>query len=129
MLGLFAHVVRIFTMTNSTSSYDCASLVLYMAAVIVYGSNVVPGILSIRNKQYGDLQPLEHCRVLSASQVILAVILFGILLLHYGQHFTDIVERDDLLAEQSQNAAQTKGAKVAKTSKSKAQASSAKKSD
>jgi len=77
--------------------FDGASLVLYMAGITIYITNLVKGLrvvtAGIYGKTEGDVQDQEYIsredslRVFAASNTILALVLVGVLVLQAGQWY------------------------------------------
>jgi predicted membrane channel-forming protein YqfA (hemolysin III family) len=44
-VGIFGHLVKLYKPNESNYLFDGASLVLYMIAVVLYGTSVTTGIL------------------------------------------------------------------------------------
>lgn len=79
--------------------FDGASLVLYMAGITVYITNIVKGFRVVTAGIYGNVSAEEDqnaedyisredtLRVFAASNTILALVLFGVLVLQAGQWY------------------------------------------
>lgn len=79
--------------------FDGASLVLYMAGITVYITNIVKGLRVVTAGIYGNVSPEEDpnaedyisredtLRVFAASNTILALVLVGVLVLQAGQWY------------------------------------------
>ena len=90
-VGIFGHLVKLYKPNESNYLFDGASLVLYMIAVVLYGTSILKGIFpntayggshdkgfgSINTGDFGDLTKVDTLRVIAASHVILAVVLIG----------------------------------------------------
>lgn len=88
-VGIFGHIVKLYKANESNYLFDGASLVLYMIAVVLYGSNILAGmnftarlgsylgLRSIKAGEFGDITKADTLRVMAASHVILAVVLIG----------------------------------------------------
>ena len=87
-VGIFGHLVKLYKANESNYLFDGASLVLYMIAVVLYGTSIINGstrwnllivgVKSVAHGEFGDLTKSDTLRVLAASHVILAVVLIGI---------------------------------------------------
>jgi hypothetical protein len=86
--GIFGHIVKLYKPNETNYLFDGASLMLYMVAVVVYGTSILHGILldrgtkeGLQSIQTGDfdegLTKADTLRVIAASHVILAVVLIG----------------------------------------------------
>lgn len=79
--------------------FDGASLVLYMAGITVYITNIVKGLRVVTAGVYGNVDPTvdeaagdyigreDTLRVFAASNTILALVLVGVLVLQAGQWY------------------------------------------
>lgn len=79
--------------------FDGASLVLYMAGITVYITNIVKGLRVVTAGIYGNVSAEEDpnaedyisredtLRVFAASNTILALVLVGVLVLQAGQWY------------------------------------------
>ena len=76
-VGILGHITKLYRGSEHNTLFDGASLVLYMIAVIIYGTSVMQGIRAVRDADYGELSKADSLRVLAASHVILAVVLIG----------------------------------------------------
>lgn len=101
--------------------FDGASLVLYMAGITVYLTNIVKGFRVVTAGIYGDLAMAEAAgekvelaegedfisredtlRVYAASNTILALVLVGVLVLQAGQWYAKRAEEKELEEIQKQ---------------------------
>lgn len=97
--------------------FDGASLVLYMAGITVYLTNIVKGFRVVTAGIYGDLDKAasagevvdlvdgedyisreDTLRVFSASNTILALVLVGVLVLQAGQWYAKRAEEKEIAA-------------------------------
>lgn len=105
--------------------FDGGSLVLYMIAIIIYLTNIVKGLRIVSMGTYGEglgnlsqdklddvdlgtgvdqetgasvLGREDNLKVLSASNTILALVLFGVLTLQVGQWYAERVEEKERAA-------------------------------
>lgn len=88
-VGVFGHLVKLYKANESNYLFDGASLVLYMIAVVLYGTSIINGnplltvfltlgVQSVAEGKFGELTKADTLRVLAAAHVILAVVLIGI---------------------------------------------------
>lgn len=97
LIALVAFVVKLYKPSESNALFDGASLVLFMVAVIVYGSNTVKGMQIIKSGEYGDEIPqIQSLQVVAASNTIMALVLIGVLLLQAGQWYAEKKEKEEL---------------------------------
>lgn len=108
-LGLFS---KLFRPSEANVLFDGASLVLYVIGTGIYMANIVKGMRAVsaglwhRDDYPGATRdgPLtgevilgreDSLKVLSASNVILALVLVGVLVLQAGQWYSERKEADD----------------------------------
>ncbi|KAK6538897.1 hypothetical protein TWF694_010454 [Orbilia ellipsospora] len=97
LIALAAFVVKLYKPSESNALFDGASLVLFMVAVIVYGSNTIKGMQIIKSGDYGDEIPqVQSLQVVAASNTIMALVLIGVLLLQAGQWYAEKKEKEEL---------------------------------
>ncbi|KAL2133806.1 hypothetical protein VTI74DRAFT_1663 [Chaetomium olivicolor] len=136
-VGFLGFFVKLFRPSEANVLFDGGSLMLYVIGAGVYISNIVKGMRAV--SQPGGLAaavddqgregtvhqgPItgevvlgreDSLRVLSASHVILALVLVGILVLQAGQWYAERKERDDVAkveaAEAERKAAAAAGKK------------------
>ncbi|GAB1310901.1 Protein csh3 [Madurella fahalii] len=132
-LGFF---IKLFRPSEANVLFDGGSLILYVVGAGVYISNIVKGLRAV--SQPGGLQKgtawkqtagagavhegyfsgevvlgrEDSLRVLSASHVILALVLMGVLVLQAGQWYAERKDADDI-AKLEKEAAEKKMAAVA----------------
>jgi hypothetical protein len=96
-VGIFAHVVKMHKGNQSNTLFDGGSLVLTMIAVMLYAGNLVKGIEAVAMEAYEELSREDSIRVIAASNVILALVLAGVIILQVGQGYAEAVaEREQL---------------------------------
>lgn len=97
LVALAAFIVKLYKPSESNALFDGASLVLFMIAVIVYGSNTLKGMQIIKSGDYGDEIPqVQSLQVVAASNTIMALVLIGVLLLQAGQWYAEKKEKEEL---------------------------------
>lgn len=130
-LGFF---IKLFRPSEANVLFDGGSLILYVVGAGVYISNIVKGMRAV--SQPGGLQTgtawsrkegsvhegyfagevvlgrEDSLRVLSASHVILALVLVGVLVLQAGQWYAERKDADDI-AKLEKEAAERKMAAAA----------------
>ncbi|KAL5121834.1 Protein csh3 [Pleosporales sp. CAS-2024a] len=113
--GLLGFLIKLFKASESNMLFDGASLVLYMAGITVYLTNIVKGFRVVTAGIYGDqnlaaaagekldLQEGEDyisrddtLRVYAASNTILALVLVGVLVLQAGQWYAKRAEEQEI---------------------------------
>ncbi len=124
--GLLGFIIKLVKPNQDTMLFDGASLVLYMAGIIVYLTNIVKGFRVVTAGIYGDMSkaapgevPSEEAedyitredtlRVFAASNTILALVLVGVLVLQAGQWYAKRVEEREI-AEFNKQEAEKKNA-------------------
>ncbi|KAF1953828.1 secretory component protein-like protein shr3 [Byssothecium circinans] len=97
--GLLGFLTKLYKASESNMLFDGASLVLYMAGITVYLTNLVKGMRVVTAGVYGNVDPAEDkdagdyinredtLRVYAASDTILALVLVGVLVLQAGQWY------------------------------------------
>lgn len=110
--------------------FDGASLVLYMAGITVYLTNIVKGFRVVTAGIYGEMDKAnpgeiteedmgdyisreDTLRVFAASNTILALVLVGVLVLQAGQWYAKRAEEQEIqemerLAEEKKGAGKKK---------------------
>ncbi|KAI5779551.1 ER membrane protein SH3-domain-containing protein [Geopyxis carbonaria] len=95
--GLLGFLAKLWRASESNMLFDGASLVLYMIGLVMYATNVVKGLRTIDSGEYGDEVPrVDTLRVMAASQVILALVLVGVLVLQSGQWYAESKEGEEV---------------------------------
>ncbi|KAI5839015.1 Shr3 amino acid permease chaperone [Morchella snyderi] len=96
-VGLLGFVTKLYKPSESNMLFDGASLVLYMIGLIMYATNVVRGLKTVESGEYGEeVGRVDTLRVLAASQVILALVLVGVLVLQSGQWYAERKESEEV---------------------------------
>lgn len=99
--GLIGFITKLYKASEANMLFDGASLVLYMAGITVYLTNIVKGFRVVTAGIYGAVEgtPIEDgtendyvsredtLRVFAASNTILALVLVGVLTLQAGQWY------------------------------------------
>lgn len=110
--GLLGFLIKLFKPNQANMLFDGASLVLYMAGITVYLTNIVKGMRVVTAGIYGDMTKAEPgeiveddtdyisredtLRVYSASNTILALVLVGVLVLQAGQWYAKRAEEKEI---------------------------------
>lgn len=119
--GLLGFLIKLYAASQSNMLFDGASLVLYMAGITVYLTNIVKGFRVVTAGIYGDLDMAaaqgekvdlqegedfisreDTLRVYAASNTILALVLVGVLVLQAGQWYAKRAEEKELEQIQKQ---------------------------
>ncbi|KAK3904832.1 Shr3 amino acid permease chaperone [Staphylotrichum tortipilum] len=127
-VGFLGFFIKLFRPSEANVLFDGGSLMLYVIGAGVYLSNIVKGMRAVSHPgglaaavgEEGGVHsgPLtgevvlgreDTLRVLSASHVILALVLVGVLVLQAGQWYAERKEADDY-AKAEREAAEKKGA-------------------
>lgn len=97
--GLLGFLMKLYKASEANMLFDGASLVLYMAGITVYVTNIVKGFRVVTAGIYGNVTPEQDknaedyitredtLRVFAASNTILALVLVGVLVLQAGQWY------------------------------------------
>ncbi|KAF1943472.1 Shr3 amino acid permease chaperone [Clathrospora elynae] len=124
--GLLGFLIKLFKPNQANMLFDGASLVLYMAGITVYLTNIVKGFRVITAGIYGDMDKAapgevseedvgdyisreDTLRVFAASNTILALVLVGVLVLQAGQWYAKRAEEKEI-QEFERKAEEKKGA-------------------
>ncbi|KAK9235333.1 Shr3 amino acid permease chaperone [Lipomyces kononenkoae] len=89
-LGLLGFILKLYKPSESNKLFDGGSLVLFMAGLIVYLTNVRRGFFSVLDGDWGDVDERTGINVIAASQVIIAFTLLGVLGLQVGQYYAEV---------------------------------------
>ncbi|KAJ8098845.1 Shr3 amino acid permease chaperone [Lipomyces tetrasporus] len=89
-LGLLGFVIKLYKPSESNKLFDGGSLVLFMAGLIIYLTNVRRGFFSVLDGDWGDVDEQTGINVIAASQVIIAFTLLGVLGLQVGQYYAEV---------------------------------------
>ncbi|KAK3300916.1 Shr3 amino acid permease chaperone [Chaetomium fimeti] len=134
-VGFLGFFIKLFRPSEANILFDGGSLMLYVIGAGVYLSNIVKGMRAVSQPgglaaaeaaaaAAGGAAPSSHVgpvsgavmlgredslRVLSASHVILALVLVGVLVLQAGQWYAERKEADEV-AQLDREAADRKGA-------------------
>lgn len=128
--GLLGFLIKLFKPNQANMLFDGASLVLYMAGITVYLTNIVKGFRVVTAGIYGDLDKAapgevteedigdyisrdDTLRVFAASNTILSLVLVGVLVLQAGQWYAKRAEEKEIqeferLAEEKKGAGKKK---------------------
>jgi hypothetical protein len=127
---LLGFLIKLFKPNQANMLFDGASLVLYMAGITVYLTNIVKGFRVVTAGIYGDMAKAEPgevtpeemadyisredtLRVFAASNTILALVFVGVLVLQAGQWYAKRAEEKEIrefdrLAEEKKGAGKKK---------------------
>ncbi|CAE7201548.1 hypothetical protein CFE70_008279 [Pyrenophora teres f. teres 0-1] len=111
--GLLGFLIKLFKPNQANMLFDGASLVLYMAGITVYLTNIVKGFRVVTAGIYGDLEKAapgevteedmgdyisrdDTLRVFAASNTILSLVLVGVLVLQAGQWYAKRAEEKEI---------------------------------
>lgn len=128
--GLLGFLIKLFKPNQANMLFDGASLVLYMAGITVYLTNIVKGFRVVTAGIYGEMDKAnageiteedmgdyisreDTLRVFAASNTILALVLVGVLVLQAGQWYAKRAEEQEIqemerLAEEKKGAGKKK---------------------
>lgn len=80
-----------------------------MASFLLTSSNLYKGILTVAAGAYGEVNREDTLRVIAASNVILACVLFGVIVLQVGQGYAEQAAVREMLEFQAAEVAEKKG--------------------
>ncbi|OCK98784.1 Shr3 amino acid permease chaperone [Cenococcum geophilum 1.58] len=130
--GLLGFITKLYKPSEANMLFDGASLVLYMAGITVYITNIVKGLKVVAAGLYGQAELVEGesiasggldsedyvsredtLRVFAASNTILALVLVGVLVLQAGQWYAQRKEEAEIaemdrMAEEKKKAGKKK---------------------
>lgn len=119
-VGLLGFITKLYKPSESNMLFDGASLVMYMIGLIMYATNVVRGLRTVASGNYGEeVSRIDTLRVMAASQVILALVLLGVLVMQSGQWYAERKESEEARKMEAQEEAAKKSAVGAKNGKKK----------
>ncbi|KAL0638927.1 Protein csh3 [Maublancomyces gigas] len=119
-VGLLGFITKLYKPSESNMLFDGASLVMYMIGLIMYGTNVIRGLRVVESGEYGtEVSRVDTLRVMAASQVILALVLVGVLVLQSGQWYAERKESEEVKKMEAQEEAAKKAPGVTKNGKKK----------
>ncbi|ODV88780.1 hypothetical protein CANCADRAFT_32263 [Tortispora caseinolytica NRRL Y-17796] len=88
--------MKLYKPSEANKLFDGGSLVLYMVAIIMYGSSIRHGVTASVTGVWGDVSQNEGINVIAASQVIILLVLIGVLVLQLGQFYAEIEEDKEI---------------------------------
>lgn len=89
--------------------FDGASLVLYVIGIVMYGTNMIRGLRTIEAKAYSTEVPrVDTLRVVAATQVILALVMVGVLVLQSGQWYAESKQEKEMEVFRKEDEAEAK---------------------
>lgn len=116
--GLLGFLMKLYRASESNMLFDGASLVLYMAGITVYITNIVKGLRVVTAGVYGNVDAEvdeaagdyigreDTLRVFAASNTILALVLVGVLVLQAGQWYA--LRKEEAELQEIENKAEEK---------------------
>ncbi|KAF1996126.1 secretory component protein-like protein shr3 [Amniculicola lignicola CBS 123094] len=122
-VGLIGFLTKLYKPSEANMLFDGASLVLYMAGITVYLTNIVKGFRVITAGIYGNVEKSvdgsepgpddyvsreDTLRVFAASNTILALVLVGVLVLQAGQWYA-LRKEEAEIADMDRAAVEKKG--------------------
>ncbi|EPY49356.1 ER chaperone SHR3 ue Psh3 [Schizosaccharomyces cryophilus OY26] len=128
-LGMVFHLIQANRVTGDDRLYYYSSTLLYIAASVIFIVNVSPAIITAKLRRYVQFDRNMHFMVLGASQVLIAFLLTGVLILQLGHlfalHVNNIVQLE-ITEEQANEAAEAEISSTDKEYVSKRNASTSK---
>ncbi|KAF8422975.1 secretory component protein shr3 [Tirmania nivea] len=118
ILGLSGFLAKLALYSPSESNYlfDGASLILYLIALVMYGTNLVQGLRIVESGNYGDeVGRVDTLKVMGATQTMMALVLLGVLVLQAGQWYAEWKEvEEEKRIEKEQQEKEREGGKKSK---------------
>lgn len=117
--GLTGSFIKLFKPDPETKYFEYGSLGLMMLAVVIYLTNLRIGINSALTGEWGEVDATTGINVVAASQFMLVMALFGVLILQGGLYYAEWYEKkiqaefiaEELAAEAAKANAAEKGEK------------------
>ena len=108
--GILGFLIKLYKPSESNMLFDGASLVLYMIGVVMYGTNMIRGLRTVETGEYSaEVGRVDTLRVMAASQVILALVLVGVLVLQSGQWYAESKQEKEIEVFRKEAEASTRG--------------------
>lgn len=108
-LGLIGCFIKLYKPDPESQYFEYGTLALVMLSIVVYLTNLRTGINSCISGNWGEVDQNTGLNVMAASQVMVAVILLGVLVLQGGLYYAELEDRDlqrKFYAEQEKEAQQ-----------------------
>ena len=117
--GLLGFIIKLWKPSESNMLFDGASLGMYMIGIIMYGTNIIKGLRTVASGEYGEeIGKVDTLRIMAASQVILALVLVGVLVLQSGQWYAERKQAEEMrkvrMEEEKEIEAKKKEVKIGK---------------
>ncbi|KAK9467073.1 Shr3 amino acid permease chaperone [Lipomyces arxii] len=93
--ALLGFLIKLYKPSESNKLFDGGSLVLFMAGLIVFMTNVRTGYDSLLDDDWGDVDEHTGINVIAASQVMIALTLLGVLGLQVGQYWAEVQDDEE----------------------------------
>lgn len=127
-LGLCGCFIKLFKPHPEAKYFEWGTLAAIMVAIMIYFTNLRIGVNSCVTGQWGDVDEITGVNVMAASQFMIAVALFGVLVLqgglYYAQWYENKMRKEFLKNEAAQEAAEIEQISQTEMEKEKKQAAS-----
>ncbi|WPK27762.1 hypothetical protein PUMCH_005162 [Australozyma saopauloensis] len=108
-LGLLGCFIKMFKPHPDVKYFEWGTLGALMLAIMIYFTNLRIGVNSCVSGIWGDVDEITGINVMAASQFMMAVVLFGVLVLqgglYYAQWYENKIQREFYEAERAAAAA------------------------
>lgn len=123
-IGLAGCFIKLYKPQEDSKYFEYGTLILYMAGVIIYLTNLRVGVNSCVSGEWGEVDSYTGINVVAASEVIIVVVLIGVLLLQGGLYYAEWYDSEvakEILAKEAEEEAklaETDSKQQSKNSKS-----------
>lgn len=92
-VGLIGCFIKLFKPHPDTKYFEYGTLGLMMLAVVIYLTNLRIGVNSALTGMWGEVDAATGINVVAASQFMMVVALFGVLVLQGGLYYAEWYEK------------------------------------
>jgi hypothetical protein len=128
-VGLIGSFIKLYKPLEDSKYFEYGSLGLFMAAIIIYLTNLRIGVNSCLTGQWGEVDQNTGISVMAASTVMVVVVLIGVLVLQAGLYYAEWYDgeiKKEFFAKEAEAEAAAAAAASAEADSSKSTKSSAK---
>lgn len=86
-LGFIGSFIKIYKPSEDAKYFEYGTLGLYLLTFCVYLTNLRTGAESAVSGNWGDVDSFTGVNVLAASQIIMIILLFGVIMLQCGLYY------------------------------------------
>lgn len=88
-IGLIGSFIKLYKPQEESKYFEYGTLVLYMAGIIIYLTNLRVGVNSCISGEWGEVDLYTGVSVIAASEVIIVIVLIGVLILQGGLYYAE----------------------------------------